>query len=219
MNKMMQKAFSLVLVLAMAVTLAGCATDKDQLIGEWVGTVDYAEMVDESLKEGLGDELADYFEISEFVITVNLEFKEDGTYTMEMDEDALEDTFDTFRSDLEDGLVSYFEELLKDEGLDMSVEELLEQENTTMDELMDEIFTDDAMDMLLEEFEEVVSSKGNFDAEDGKLYTTAKKSEDIDEDLYEEYELDGDTMTLLSTTHDIEKEAEDLYPIEFERVG
>jgi hypothetical protein len=69
---------------------------------------------------------------------------------------------------------------------------------------------------IVEELVKSFETKGKFKAENGKLYTTSEEDEEISEDVYDTYELDGDVLTLKESFGADEEDKEllsSVYPV------
>ncbi len=217
MKKTFAKLASFVLVIAMLLTLTACSSDKDALVGEWEADIDFGELLNDEMTASLGSDMAQYFTFPDFEITLVLKFSSDDTYSMSINEDNMFETMETFKMDMQNGLIKYMEALIASEGLDMSVEELLAASGTTIEEMMAESFSDEVIEEMMDELVSGVETKGKFTAKGGKLFMTDSASDSIDETMYDEYVLKGDTLTLVTSAED--GEFADLYPMAFKRVG
>ena len=192
MKSAARKIASALMAVSMVFVLFGCgnsgAGDKEKFIGTWNAKVDMTELFNDNFQQGMGEsgvDLADYFNIDRFELTMIFTFNEDGTYSIVVDEGLLSNTFENVKSDLKDGMTSYFEDMIAAEGVDMSLDEMLDYLGTTLDELIDESIGDDLYDEIAEEF----AVSGKWDAANGKLYMTESVSEDIDKNTYDLYEI------------------------------
>ncbi len=216
MKRTITKLAVLVLVFAMLLTLSACGSDKKALLGKWEADLDFTDTFNAEMEASMGEEMMEYFQFPDFEITMVMEFRDDDTYSMSVNEDNLYQTMDIFKQCLREGLENYMEDLIASQGLEMSVEEVLAASGTSIDDLMNEAFSDDMIEALIEGVTGDVEINGKFKAMGGKLFMTDSTSDDIDETMYDEYVLEGDTLTLV--TSNIDDDMEDLYPIEFERV-
>jgi len=213
MMKHVRKNLSLLLCLsllsALLLVCSGCGNkEKDALIGEWKCSIDMTDMLKEELEAGLGSdqELMSYFDIGTFNIDLTLSFQKDDTYSMSVDEALLEQNIDQLIDSMGQGITKYFEDMIAEEGLDMTVDEVLEASGYTMDQLMAEAFNKEELMSSMDDME----SSGTFKAKGGTLILT-----DDDGPGTESYELDGDKLTL--TGEGAEDDVKDLYPLVFTR--
>ncbi len=158
--KKRQILVSVVVVLAMMMSLVGCGkSEADKFVGEWEAEINLGEL----LQEELGSELSgmeDILDIGDVEMLLTLEMNEAGTCTASVDEEALEEEI---RAMMEDMLTGMMEAMAGEVG--MSVDEMLEAQGYTMDQLIDESMQEMDMREITEEFDEVVK----FSVEDGKL--------------------------------------------------
>lgn len=219
MKKNAMKLVSLVLVMTLVLLLGGCSSgDKEALLGTWVAEMDMTDLFNDSIKMGAGEEIGAYLNVNDFTLTMLLTFNEDDTYTMVLDESALEDTVAAMRSDLQAGLEQYLiDSVAAQLGIEMSIEEILEASGVTMEELMDEIITQDLIDSMVAD----IASEGKFLAEEGKLYLSAGFDYEVDKNIYETYTLDGDSLTLLEyiSTEEVDEYTKSMYPMAFTKVS
>ncbi len=214
---MKKRILSLILALVMVLTLAGCSSDKDALVGKWVGVMDLADALNSYLAAALDAELMSYFTLSSFDVKLVFTFREDDTYSLTVDESAMPKTLETFKNDLRGGMVKYMEDMIAAEGYEMSVDEFLAFAGTSVDDLMEQAFPESMMDQLVEEMTAGVNSEGKFKANDGKLFMTDSASEDINDTMYDNYTLEGDTLTLVTTTDDMDEFTAAMYPMVFHK--
>lgn len=213
--KKLNAFLSIVLVLGMLLCLTGCSSsDKDALIGTWEASLDLTDALNAELASD--PEIAEFVQIKDFSLIMIMEFDEDDTYAMYVDEDALDETFVALQEDVAEGMAAYLENMaLEEMGVEMTADEIMEMAGMSMDDLIDSVFTED----MLEDIASGMEQEGKFKAKDGKLYTSAGLEYDVDPEVYETYELDGDSLTLLEYYGDDAGDLADIYPIEFEKVG
>lgn len=217
MKKCLSIALCLGLVLTMLFMFTGCNEQK-KFVGKWESEIDMTDFFNEGM--GLDDEMAEYVVIEDFEIVMQLIFNSDGTYKRTVDEDSLEDTLKDAKEDLKDGMMDYFEAYLEDTGLNMSVDELLKASEVDLDELVDEALGEKVLDKMVDD----MTDEGNFEVKDGKLFMSDDLDHEIDEDVYETYELNGDELKLIESVggdddEDLKDLADELYPMVFERVN
>ena len=213
MKKMMKRILSLAVVSVMLVLLTACG-EQDKFIGSWEAEVNMAEYIMKSMVEE-DAEVAEYFDIEDFTLVLQMTFNSDGTYTKGIDMEAAKEAFAGLQKDFENGVTKYLEDVIKTSGLDMSVEDVLEASGTTLDEMVEESFGTSVLDELAEE----MKSGGNFEVKEGKLYLSDGEENTIDENVYETYEISKDELKLLeSIGSEDEDDVEELYPLIFKRV-
>ena len=194
MSNLRRRAVSILMVVAMALALFSCSSpsDKEKFIGTWKAAIDVTDTVTEGLAQE-GGEIADYINLGKFEFVLLFTFNEDGTYSMSADENSLNDSIENVKVALKDGLTKYCEEMIADTGLDMSVDDVLMlSTGMSMDEMIEEGFSDDLFSGAIEEIE----SSGKWNAEDGKLYISDSMAGDIDETSYVPYEITSNEIKL-----------------------
>lgn len=204
-----------------AVLLMGMSScsQTSELVGSWHTELDVSDMFNSSLTAQLEEDMVPYFSDGEFVLGIDLVFSEDGTYQKSINDEAMTETVDAYKEYMVSAMTSYFEDYLADNGLSMSVEELLIQSDLNLEELADEAMSDTMVNSMKAEFE----GKGKYKTEDGKLFLSMGVDYDVDPAVYDTYEFDGETLTL-TATYDANGAVEDetitsLYPITFTKVA
>lgn len=212
----MKKILSLSLALLLLIlTFAGCSKETDALIGTWEGEVNYANFFNQGLTASAGEELAAYWNVEEFNLTIVMTFREDGTYSMTVNREKLNASLEQLKQVLNAGLRDYMQDLITASKMEITVDELIQSMDISIDDLLNEALSTEVIDAMIAE----CTFEGNFDAKDGKLYTSAGLEYSIDESIYETYALSGDTLTLISIVNgeDDSRLDETLYPITLTR--
>lgn len=210
---MKKRIVSVVLLLAMLLALTACGGgDADKLVGTWKCEMDLAEQINAEMD--LDAETAEYLNFDSFEIVVFMEFNKDGTYSMYADMDALEESLDAAVADFSDGMAQYLEAMIYAQtGVEMTAEEILAASGMTMDDMMAEAFPDD----MAEDIAEGMTMEGKFEAKDGKLFTSAGMDYNVDPEVYETYELDGNTLTITGYVGDDADDVFGVYPLVFKK--
>ena len=173
---------------------AGCSKESDALIGTWAGEVNYAEYFNQGLQSVAGEGLAEYWAVEEFAITLILTFREDGTYSMTVDRQQLDETIAGLKKKLNRGLRDFMQDLIDASESTLTVDEFMESLDMDMNAMIEEAVGPDIVEALVNE----CTYEGNFSVKDGKLYTSAALAYGVDESMYEIYEVTQNTLTLLS---------------------
>lgn len=218
MKKFLSVLLCVIVSIAIPLTFSGCSEQK-KFIGLWEGSIDLTDFINQGLAED--EEMAEYIEIDECIFIVKLTFNEDGTYKMLVEEDAAERTFDTIRENMKKGIEKYFEDYIESMDVNMTVEEVLLASDLSLDALVEQAFSDEMIDSIISE----MSSEGNYEVKDGKLFTSENLDSKIDENVYENYEITHDKLILLeSSEEDDFKESTDtleglkVYPMTFKKI-
>lgn len=212
----MKKMIAAVLALIMMLALVGCGSDsmEDDLVGTWEAEMDISSFTNDMMAS-LGMGVEEYFDFDDFAVTMILTFEDDGTFTAEIDEDSAADAVDALMVTVEDGMIKMLEAQIKEYGLDMTVDEMLEASGMSLDDLLSQIDAGELVEQMTGE-----SSEGEYTVEDDKLYMYEGK---MDEDEYTVIELDGDTLTMKEYVGE-QGEAgqmftDEMFPLSFERVN
>ena len=118
----MKRTICLILVVAlMACALSGCG-EKKKLLGRWERSVDLSDAVRQTLQDaGVGGE----YPVSDFVVTAYLEFSQDGTFHLQLDQQELTAAFENLLVQLEDHLLKMLQTQLSERQPELSMEMLL----------------------------------------------------------------------------------------------
>ena len=201
----MKKLFAILLSLVMLISLAACTPSgggKPSIVGTWTGSMNMGAMLATAMQMDIDEDIS---------CKMSFTFKEDGTYTMQMDKDSVKDAMDAVVDLVIDMLVDIYEQ----QGVDLEAE--LAKEGMTMEDFVDTIMASANLEDMMGETEET----GYYKYEDGKFYTADEK-EDLEGDL-EDLEcthvtLEGNTMTVTDIEQDGESAAEimpDMFPMVF----
>lgn len=214
---MKKKFISAFLVLTMLLSLTGCGSDQKALVGRWEADIDCTQALEAEIGAALEEEMLPYFHLSSFTMKLVLTFREDGTYSMAVDEERMQDTAAVFRKDLSDTMEAYMKDVVAAEGIEW--EAFLNMLGGTMEELMNEILPDSDMNEMVQDVVEGVYRSGRYLAKGGKLYLTNSASESIEDSMYDEYVLKDDTLTLITSTEEMDAFESSLYPMTFRKAG
>lgn len=213
-------AMLLCLIMVLSVALCGCGSEKDQLVGVWTGTMNLADAVNIGMEEAAAEdpslaEMAEYMKVESLTVTFTLTFTEDDTYTMVVNEDSLDAAMQGMMTELADGLLRYFEDLLAAEGVDMTVDELLAMSGMTTEDLAQQMYDSMAAEDLFGD----LNSEGNFMVKDGKLFMSDGLDYAVDLAVYELYTVEGSTLTINKGSDSADEYDEYLYPMVFTKAG
>jgi hypothetical protein len=157
--------------------------------------------------------MGDFINIESFNLPLVMTFNEDGTGSMTVDQAAMTETIDKLAADLTAGLEAYFTEYFASMGLEIDLDEALAASGMSMDDLVEEMKAEFAGEDAFAEF----TNEFKYKAEDGKLYMSEDLESEISE-VYNTYELKGNTLTLDIGTEEIEEEmAAILFPMTLTR--
>lgn len=210
----MKRILALSLALLLLISLAGCA-EPDPIVGTWTGEIDDANRINQLLEDTYGTEMAQYWKVETFPVTIQMTFRRDGTYSQTVDNEKLNASMDQLKQVLSAGLTAFLEDLIAASNTDITVDALMQQLNISVDDLMNSAFSE----KTIGEVENEYTFEGKYKTEDGKLYTSIGPDINVDENWYETYELSEDTLTLLALVCTLEDQTveQDRYPITLTR--
>lgn len=211
-------AVAAIVLIVVAGTLAVYFSGAEQrkFIGTWRATVDMTDLVQEEMQDM--PYISDYITVTDFSCDLIFTCNENGTYSLAFDDDSIDKATDNLLLDIKDAFYDYFENELREEyGADISLEDVMAYAGTSIDDLMDEDFSNAFSEALREELSEEVLA-GNYSVRSGKLYLTDDYDDDIDLDDYDTYRFDSEKLVLTGSS---DSDPDDMlgYPIEFEKVG
>lgn len=213
MKRNMTKVISVIVVLVMAAALVGCSNAKSEVLGTWKADVNLAEFINQEMAAA-DETVAEYLSVDSFYLTMVLDFKENNTYSISLDESNLDATMDKFKQDVRSGMERYLVDMMADMDLEMTVDEIMEASGTSMEELLEQAFTDEMMQQIVDS----AKSEGKFKVKDGKMYLSAGLDYEVDESIYGNYIIDGGKLTLVDYSGE-EDEFLGLYPLTFTKAG
>lgn len=208
------KTVAKILVAIMVVfTLTGCGAGKDKaLIGTWRATIDMSSFINEGAAEAT-EEFGVPFETDGFTMDMIATFNEDMTYSMGFDVDALYVSLDKFSAEMKEWMIAILEKGIEDQGLDMTVDEMLELSGMNLDDVVEETMAEMTNEMVAElgNFKE----NGTYTTEDGILYTDS--SADEDSIGMDDYTVEGNVLTISWDEEDVDADFPFESPMVFER--
>ncbi len=216
---MKKRVFATVMALALVLSLVltGCGNkgDREKLAGTWDCSLELADIINEGFEEA---ELGEYLHLDSFPLTLKFTFKTDGTYQCSVDNDTFTQSMEGVKTAAKDGLTKYAEDMIAAQGAEMSVDELFEMMGTSLDEMVEQSFSEEGLDEITDEY----NFDGNFTAVDGKLCLSDGTDYKVDPNLYFTYTFAGDTALTLTGSSGYQAD-EDLfdgfYPLTMNKVG
>ena len=213
-------SFMLCLVLAaLMLSMSGCESEEKQelLLGRWRCEIDLTEQLSRGLDpEG---ETAGYLKLDASLIPVEMEFREDDTFSMEVDMDRVEESLEQLMDGVVDGMSRYLEDMMYEQtGIETPAEEILASTGMTMEDLVDIMFPEETVVELKEQIVSEFTREGRFLTEEGRLYTSAGVDLDVDMEVYETYTLQAEKLTLVEYAGPGGTDNM-LYPMEFSKIS
>lgn len=206
-------AVLLCLVMVFSMCLCACSNEKDAILGSWKGSMDMTSMVNDEVAAG-DPEMAQYLKLDKFEMTFVMTFNEDDTFSMVLDEAALEAEIDAVADQIVQGTMDYMVAMLAEEGLEMTAEEIMAMSGITVEDLKAEFM--DSVD--LEAAFSEVNTYGKFKVKDGKLFTSESVDEEVNILVYELYTIEGDSLTI-DKGNSADSDGDFAYPMTFQKVA
>ena len=193
-HRWMALPLALGLTLTLALTACSSSDPKEKLVGTWSGQVDVMDQVVEGMNL-TAPEIADELELENFYIPLEMEFRDDNTYTMTVDQDKLDESIEELIQKTVDATLVYLEQELKDQGItNITVDEALAQSG--MDR---ESFTQlmrDSLSQLSSSVVQQIQTEGQYRLEGNQMYTSDDKDTEPGSDGATPYTLDGDKLNM-----------------------
>lgn len=193
---MKHRWMALPLALGLTLTLAACGGNdpKEDLVGAWSGQVDVMDQVVEGIRV-TAPEIADELELENFYIPLEIEFRDDNTYIMTVDQEKLDESMDALIQKSVDATMVYMEQMLKEQGItDMTVDEVLAQSGMDRESFTD--LMEQSMGNLSSSVVQQIQTEGQYRLEGNQMYTSDDKDTEPGSDGATPYTLDGDKLNM-----------------------
>lgn len=184
----------LALGLTLALTACSSSDPKEKLVGTWSGQVDVMDQVVEGMRV-TAPEIADELELENFYIPLEIEFRDDNTYIMTVDQEKLDESMDALIQKSVDATMVYMEQMLKEQGItDMTVDEALAQSGMDRESFTD--LMEQSMGNLSSSVVQQIQTEGQYRLEGNQMYTSDDKDTEPGSDGATPYTLDGDKLNM-----------------------
>lgn len=193
---MKHRWMALPLALGLTLTLAACGGNdpKADLVGTWSGQVDVMDQVVEGMRV-TAPEIADELAMENFYIPLEIEFRDDHTYIMTVDQEKLDESMDALIQKSVDATMVYMEQMLKEQGItDMTVDEVLAQSGMDRESFTD--LMEQSMSNLSSSVAQQIQTEGQYRLEGNQMYTSDDKDTEPGSDGATPYTLDGDKLNM-----------------------
>lgn len=193
---MKHRWMALPLALGLTLTLAACGGNdpKEDLVGAWSGQVDVMDQVVEGMRV-TAPEIADELELENFYIPLEIEFRDDNTYIMTVDQEKLDESMDALIQKSVDTIMVYMEQMLKEQGItDMTVDQALAQSGMDRESFTD--LMEQSMGNLSSSVVQQIQTEGQYRLEGNQMYTSDDKDTEPGSDGATPYTLDGDKLNM-----------------------
>lgn len=184
----------LALGLTLALTACSSSDPKEKLVGAWSGQVDVMDQVVEGIRV-TAPEIADELELENFYIPLEMEFRDDNTYIMTVDQEKLDESMDALIQKSVDATMVYLEQELKEQGItNMTVDEVLAQSGMDRESFTD--LMEQSMSNLSSSVAQQIQTEGQYRLEGNQVYTSDDKDTEPGSDGATPYTLDGDKLNM-----------------------
>lgn len=193
-HRWMALPLALGLTLTLALTACSSSDPKEKLVGTWSGQVDVMDQVVEGIRV-TAPEIADELELENFYIPLEIEFRDDNTYIMTVDQEKLDESMDALIQKSVDTIMVYMEQMLKEQGItDMTVDEVLAQSGMDRESFTD--LMEQSMGNLSSSVAQQIQTEGQYRLEGNQMYTSDDKDTEPGSDGATPYTLDGDKLNM-----------------------
>lgn len=193
-HRWMALPLALGLTLTLALTACSSSDPKEKLVGTWSGQVDVMDQVVEGMRV-TAPEIADELELENCYIPLEMEFREDDTYIMTVDQEKLDESMDALIQKSVDATMVYMEQMLKEQGItDMTVDEVLAQSGMDRESFTD--LMEQSMGNLSSSVVQQIQTEGQYRLEGNQMYTSDDKDTEPGSDGATPYTLDGDKLNM-----------------------
>lgn len=182
-----------------AITITGEATES--IVGTWKGSVDFSEVMTATMSAA-DETMAKYFNFPNLTLDLIMTFTADGTCTLSGDPASVDALADALGDCLMDGMVLMIEDLLKEQGLDITFEQYLTLAGITREQLQEQMMSQFDADELLEGLE----TEGKYMLEDGVLYLSDDLNSEVDKEDGSAYTLVDGVLTIQASNLDSDNE-------------
>ena len=193
-HRWMALPLALGLTLTLALTACSSSDPKEDLVGAWSGQVDVMDQVVEGMRV-TAPEIADELELENFYIPLEIEFRDDNTYIMTVDQEKLDESMDALIQKSVDATMVYMEQMLKEQGItNMTVDEALAQSGMDRESFTD--LMEQSMGNLSSSVVQQIQTEGQYRLEGNQMYTSDDKDTEPGSDGATPYTLDGDKLNM-----------------------
>lgn len=193
-HRWMALPLALGLTLTLALTACSSSDPKEKLVGAWSGQVDVMDQVVAGMRV-TAPEIADELELENFYIPLEIEFRDDNTYIMTVDQEKLDESMDALIQKSVDTIMVYMEQMLKEQGItDMTVDEVLAQSGMDRESFTD--LMEQSMGNLSSSVVQQIQTEGQYRLEGNQVYTSDDKDTEPGSDGATPYTLDGDKLNM-----------------------
>ena len=189
----------------------GCSQSRELAVGHWSAEVDMTDLTNESIIEGMGEATGEVDEIPQMeglFVMMDADFNEDGTFEMGINRASCEAYYQSVCDQCIDYMYQVYGQMIEQNGLDITVDELLESAGYTMEDIVGQFESSVDIDAMVQES----TISGKYVMNGNRVFITVKGEEGTSIDAGE---VNGDTMTFIGPDED--NEYARLYPFVFKK--
>lgn len=189
-------ALLLALILSASFLLTGCGSKG--IVGTWKGQVNLTgamtELWNESMKEF--PDIRDEMDIEEVPVYITMEFREDGTYAIDVDDASLEKCFAQTSEQLKTIVGSHVDQALESSEYADLLEEIFGAPGRSLRDVLDRIIEGACGPTMQQVVLAGLEREGNYLEEDGMLYISDALEIPARRDHPNPYRLERNRLTI-----------------------
>lgn len=182
--KKLTKLIATLMAMVLLLSLCGCGDESKKVVGKWAYDIDLQDMI---MEEMGSEEFADFK--STLPVTLYFDFQDGGKLELTIDEDAFLDAYDNWLGDFCSFAADYLYQTGADSG--MTKEDVDSMFGGNAEDYFRDMMN---QEVNAEDLVKEMKNSGVWEAKGGKLYIS--EGDKIEANTYDNYKIDGDTMTL-----------------------
>lgn len=210
----MKRRISLALCFLLLCMMLSACGGSSEIVGTWYGELDLTPTLYRAFD--IHTSLGDYIEIQEITLDATVMFRKNGTYTLTVEQEGLEETLDRLETQWESGIRRYVEDLLKEQELDISADAFLQLSGMDVQGLLSQIIDEQTLKAVAAE----ATRKGDYKVSGDKLYLSVDEDTPIDKNSYGVFTVAEGVLTISEYVGEESTEAMNvLCPMVFKKAG
>lgn len=190
--------------------------NADNMCGTWQAELDLSEFLTSEM--GQYEALQTGLLVSDFYVTVTMEFREDGTYKIWLDKQTLNASFGVLMEAVDELLWQDLEMMYMDPESELTLEEALAKDGVDPKKDLEEIRKHQSSEGYVSKLQERIDREGNYQLIEDELYLSASLDEETNNQVCDIVEMTADTLTFVENYGELLSEGYLLYPLTFQRV-
>lgn len=193
------------------------ALDPSKLVGTWQAQMDMSEFLTEELSEY--EALSMGLIVTDFIVTVNMEFREDGTYRVWSDKDTIDTSFEVLMESIHQLVWQDIEMMYMDPETDKTLEEQLKEDGVDPDKDVEEIRSQLLGEGYVGTLQARIDREGKYELINNELFLSDSKDADVDKNYCDVIEMRSGILTFVDSYAEEDFMGYLLYPLEFHKNG